>query len=472
MKAVSKISNNLNGEIVCPGDKSISQRSVILGSLLDTDIKISGFLFAEDPLSTVNAMRSLGNNIEIQDETVVIKNSEKSKVTKKVFCNLGNSGTGMRLIAGLIAGQKLNVELSGDESLSSRPMGRIIEPLIKMGAKIESNDGCAPLVFSESILLDEFYFKMPIASAQVKSCLLLAAVTSNMKLTLIEETISRDHTERMLKHFGADIDILTNTSIGAQVIRLNQDVIPKRWGSINDERKDSPPVYERNGARYISHGSSSDMRVYDVPGDFSSASFLIVAALITKNSSIKIKNVGINHTRSALINILKEMGGKIKVKNQDSSFDEEVADIEVHSSDLNGITLEEQVIPKIIDEIPILSIAASFAKGDTVIKGVGELRFKESDRLEAILQGLANLGIDSWPAPRDNDITIFGNENLKITEDVNIKSFGDHRIAMSFLVAGLRSDAKIYVDDCKNIDTSFPSFFETFASLGAQIKTA
>tara|TARA_B100001093_G_scaffold507008_1_gene566888 strand:- start:476 stop:1873 length:1398 start_codon:yes stop_codon:yes gene_type:complete len=464
MKAVSKISNNLNGEIVCPGDKSISQRSVILGSLLDTDIKISGFLFAEDPLSTVNAMRSLGNNIEIQDETVVIKNSEKSKVTKKVFCNLGNSGTGMRLIAGLIAGQKLNVELSGDESLSSRPMGRIVEPLIKMGAKIESNDGCAPLVFSESILLDEFYFRMPIASAQVKSCLLLAAVTSNMKLTLIEETISRDHTERMLKHFGADIDILTGTSIGAQVIRLNQDISPKRWGS--------PPLYEgRNGARKISYGSSSDMRVYDIPGDFSSASFLIVAALITKNSSIKIKNVGINRTRSALIYILKEMGGKIKVKNQESSFDEEVADIEVRSSDLNGITLEEEVIPKIIDEIPILSIAASFAKGTTVIKGVGELRFKESDRLEAILQGLANLGIDSMPMPRDNDITIFGNENLKITQDVNIKSFGDHRIAMSFLVAGLRSDAKIYVDDCKNIDTSFPSFFETFSSLGADIKT-
>ena len=166
------------------------------------------------------------------------------------------------------------------------------------------------------------------------------------------------------------------------------------------------------------------------------------------------------------------MGGKIKVKNQEYRFDEEVADIEVHSSDLNGITIEEQVIPKIIDEIPILSIAASFAKGDTVIKGVGELRFKESDRLEAILQGLANLGIDSMSAPRDNDITILGNENLKITEDVNIKSFGDHRIAMSFLVAGLRSDAKIYVDDCKNIDTSFPSFFETFASLGAEIKTA
>ena len=465
MKAVSKISNNLNGEIVCPGDKSISQRSVILGSLLDTDIKISGFLFAEDPLSTVNAMRSLGNNIEIQDETVVIKNSEKSKVTKKVFCNLGNSGTGMRLIAGLIAGQKLNVELSGDESLSSRPMGRIVEPLIKMGAKIESNDGCAPLVFSESILLDEFYFRMPIASAQVKSCLLLAAVTSNMKLTLIEETISRDHTERMLKHFGADIDILTGTSIGAQVIKLNSDVTPKRRSHPH-----SPPLYERNGARYISHGSSSEMRVYDIPGDFSSASFLIVAALITKNSSIKIKNVGINHTRSALINILKEMGGKIKVKNQDSSFDEEVADIEVRSSDLNGITLEEQVIPKIIDEIPILSIAASFAKGTTVIKGAGELRFKESDRLEAILQGLANLGIDSMPMPRGNDISIFGNENLKITEDVNIKSFGDHRIAMSFLVAGLRSDAKIYVDDCKNIDTSFPSFFETFSSLGADIK--
>ena len=436
MKASSKRSNNLQGTVTCPGDKSISQRSVIIGSLLDEDIQISGFLFAEDPLSTIGALRNLGHEIEIFDDMVLVKNSKKNISNRKVFCNLGNSGTGFRLISGLIAGQEIDAELTGDDSLSKRPMNRIIKPLNEMGAKIESNKGCAPLTFNKSQLVKEFLYEMPIASAQLKSCLLLAAISSNMKLTLHENKVSRDHTERMLKYFGANIT--TKKYEGVQDIILDTN-------------------------------NKLEAKDYSVVGDFSSASFLIVAALITKDSSITIKNVGINETRFTLLEILKKMGSNINIKNHAICCGEEVADIEVSSSALSGISIDEESIPKIIDEIPILSIAASFAEGETSITGAGELRFKESDRLMAIEEGLNKLGVSYKSS--DDSIVIMGNRDLNISKEVNIDSFGDHRIAMSFLIAGLRFDSEVHVNDCKNIDTSFPSFFETFSSLGADIKT-
>ncbi len=435
MKAYSKRSNNLQGTVTCPGDKSISQRSVIIGSLLDEDIQISGFLFAEDTLSTIGALRNLGHEIEIDDDIVSVKNSRKNISDKKVSCNLGNSGTGFRLISGLIAGQEIDAELTGDDSLSKRPMNRIINPLNEMGAKIESNKGCAPLTFNKSQLVKEFLYEMPIASAQLKSCLLLAAISSNMKLTLHENKVSRDHTERMLKYFGANI--ITKKHNGGQDIILDAN-------------------------------NKLEAKDYSVVGDFSSASFLIVAALITKDSSITIKNVGINETRFTLLEILKKMGSDINIKNRSMCCGEEVADIEVSSSALSGISIDEESIPKIIDEIPILSIAASFAEGETSITGAGELRFKESDRLMAIEEGLNKLGVSYKSS--DDSIVIMGNRDLNISKEVNIDSFGDHRIAMSFLIAGLRFDSEVHVNDCKNIDTSFPSFFETFSSLGAEIK--
>ncbi len=254
MKASSKRSNNLQGIVTCPGDKSISQRSVIIGSLLDEDIQISGFLFAEDPLSTIGALRNLGHEIEIDDDIISVKNSGKNISDQKVFCNLGNSGTGFRLISGLIAGQEIDAELTGDDSLSKRPMNRIINPLSEMGAKIESNRGCAPLTLNKSQLVKEFLYEMPIASAQLKSCLLLAAISSNMKLTLHENKVSRDHTERMLKYFGANIT--------SKKYEGGQDII-------------------------LDTNNKLKAKDYSVVGDFSSASFLIVAALITKDSSIR-----------------------------------------------------------------------------------------------------------------------------------------------------------------------------------------
>ena len=437
MKASSKRSNNLQGIATCPGDKSISQRSVIIGSLLEEDIQINGFLFAEDPLSTIGALRNLGHEIEIDDDMVLVKNSRKNILDRKVFCNLGNSGTGFRLISGLIAGQEINAELTGDDSLCKRPMNRIINPLNEMGAKIESNKGCAPLTFNKSKLVKEFLYEMPIASAQLKSCLLLAAISSNMKLTLHENKVSRDHTERMLKYFGANIT--------TKKYEDGQDII-------------------------LDTNNKLRGKDYSVVGDFSSASFLIVAALITKDSSITIKNVGINETRCTLIEILKKMGADINIQNHSICCGEEVADIEVSSSALCGISIEKESIPKIIDEIPILSIAACFAEGETSITDAGELRFKESDRLMAIEEGLNKIGISYKSS--DDSIVIEGNRDLNISKEVYIDSFGDHRIAMSFLVAGLRFDSGVHVKDCKNIDTSFPSFFETFSSLGAEIKTA
>jgi len=437
VKASSKRSNNLQGIVSCPGDKSISQRSVIIGSLLEEDIQISGFLFAEDPLSTIGALQNLGHEIEINDGKVLIKNSKNNIFDKKVFCNLGNSGTGFRLISGLVAGQEINVELTGDDSLSKRPMNRIINPLNEMGAKIESNNGCAPLIFNKSQLVKEFLYEMPIASAQLKSCLLLAAISSNMKLTLHEKKVSRDHTERMLKYFGANIT--------TKKYEDGQDII-------------------------LDTNNKLRGKDYSVVGDFSSASFLIVAALITKDSSITIKNVGINETRCTLIEILKKMGADINIQNHSICCGEEVADIEVSSSALCGISIEKESIPKIIDEIPILSIAACFAEGETSITDAGELRFKESDRLMAIEEGLNKIGVSYKSS--DDSIVIMGNRDLNVSKEVYIDSFGDHRIAMSFLIAGLRFDSEVHVNDCKNIDTSFPSFFETFVSLGAEIKTA
>lgn len=435
MKALSSKSNSLSGIVKCPGDKSISQRSVIIGSLLNEDIRIDGFLFAEDPLSTLNSLKKLGRDIQIDGDIISIKNSKKNHSSRKVECNLGNSGTGFRLLSGLIAGEGINAELSGDDSLIKRPMNRIIKPLNKMGANIVSNNGFAPLHFSKSELVDEFDYEMPIASAQLKSCLLLAAISSKMNLSLYERSISRDHTERMLKYFGADIR--------TEKVDNGQNILLKSGGSL--QPKD-----------------------YSIVGDFSSAAFLIIAALITKESQILIRNVGINKTRSSLINILKRMGANIKILNKEICCGEEVADIEVFSSDLIGIEIEERDIPKIIDEIPILSIAASFADGKTLITGASELRFKESDRLKAIEKGLDKIGID-YDSFEDG-LLINGNSNHDLTEDICIDSYGDHRIAMSFLIAGLRLNANINVNDCKNIDTSFPNFFECFTSIGANIK--
>ena len=432
MNLTSTNTNSLNGEIICPGDKSISQRILILGSLLNCDMEISGFLDAKDPNSTLNALNEIGASINKSGSKVILCKRELPFIKPSQNLDLGNSGTGMRLMIGLISGLGINATLVGDASLSKRPMSRVIKPLKEMGAKIQSNEGKSPIEIIESNISSEFEYKMPIASAQVKSSLILASLSSNNSITIIEPKITRDHTERMIEYFGGSV---THS---------------------NDE----------SGRITVNNSKLTSKDSYEIVGDFSSAAFVIVATLISKESKVIIKNVGLNPSRCGLLEILVLMGANIEIRNQKITCNEESGDIFVKSSYLNGIDVPEDIIPNIIDEIPILSIAAAFAKGTTSIKNASELRVKESDRLEAISDGLKKLNIRHETF--EDGISITGTNDL-IDIDEEINSFDDHRIAMSFLVAGIRSVNNIKVRDCKNIETSFPGFKDIMNSIGMKI---
>ena len=432
MNLTSTNTNSLNGEIICPGDKSISQRILILGSLLNCDMEISGFLDANDPNSTLNALNEIGASINKSGSKVILCKRELPFIKPSQNLDLGNSGTGMRLMIGLISGLGINATLVGDSSLSKRPMSRVIKPLKEMGAKIQSNEGKSPIEIIESNISSEFEYKMPIASAQVKSSLILASLSSNNSITIIEPKITRDHTERMIEYFG---------------------------GSVTYSNYES-------GRITVDNSKLTSKDSYEIVGDFSSAAFVIVATLISKESKVIIKNVGLNPSRCGLLEILVLMGANIEIRNQKITCNEESGDIFVKSSYLNGIDVPEDIIPNIIDEIPILSIAAAFAKGTTSIKNASELRVKESDRLEAISDGLKKLNIRHETL--EDGISITGTNDL-IAVDEEINSFDDHRIAMSFLVAGIRSVNNIKVRDCKNIETSFPGFKDIMNSIGMKI---
>jgi len=433
LNLISHQINSLNGEIICPGDKSISQRILIIGFLLNSRMEIKGFLDAEDPNSTLIALNGIGASIKKDNGLIYINKRDEHLKSPYKDLNLGNSGTGMRLILGLISGLGINATLVGDQSLSNRPMSRVINPLKAMGAEIESNNGMAPIEILGSDICNNFHYEMPIASAQVKSCLILAALASNNSISIKEPKTTRDHTERMIEYFKGDIKYGDNQNKG--LIKFNyEDLIPR----------DS----------------------YDIVGDFSSASFIIVAALISPKSEIVIKNVGLNSTRNGLLKVLALMGGDIEIKNVKNICNEESGDIIVKSSNLNGIDISEEIIPNIIDEIPILCIAAAFAEGTTNIKNAAELRVKESDRINAMAEGLKKLNINYEVF--DDGLSITGtNSFVDINEEIN--SFDDHRIAMSFLIAGIRSKNGIRVKNCKNIETSFPHFKDIMNSLGMKI---
>ncbi len=433
MNLVSYQINTMSGEIVCPGDKSISQRILIIGSILNCDMEIDGFLDSADPNSTLNALNEIGASIK-KDQEKVFLNKRNIPFHEPVNdLDLGNSGTGARLILGLISGLGLRSKLIGDSSLSNRPMQRVIKPLIQMGAKIDSNKGKLPIFTLDSKISNNFQYKMPIASAQVKSCLLLTALASENNIKVIEPKITRDHTERMIDYFGGDISFKQKANIGEINYKFH-----------NLTPKDS----------------------YKVAGDFSSATFIIVATLISLNSEVLIKNVGLNKTRSGLLEILKMMGANIQIKNKKIESNEEVGDIVVKSSKLIGVQVPKNIIPNIIDEIPILSIAAAFADGVTKISNASELRVKESDRLNAISNGLSKLNIIHEIF--EDGLNITGTKE-KVDSEKKINSFNDHRIAMSFLIAGIRSKKGISVENCKNIETSFPNFRNIMNSLGMKI---
>ena len=433
MNLTSHRTKSLRGEVDCPGDKSVSQRIVIIGSLLNCDMHINGFLNAQDPISTVNALNSIGASISISGNEVILKKREVIFKHPEQELNLGNSGTGSRLLLGLVSGLGLRSTITGDSSLLKRPMSRVIQPLKMMGAKLNSKNGMLPVSTLGSKIVNNFEYEMPIASAQVKSCLLLAALSSKKNIKITEPKTTRDHTERMIEFFGGDIVYGNNQN--SRLIQLN-------------------------------HSKLEPKHSFEIPGDFSSAAFIIVAAIISKGSEILIKNVGLNESRKGLLEILLLMGANLEIKNQRMVSNEFVGDIYVRSSELRGIDVPDNIIPNIIDEIPILSIAACFAEGKTVIKNAAELRVKESDRLHAISEGMKKLRIkhDIF----EDGISIFG-KSSQLQSDEPIDSFDDHRIAMSFLVAGIRSDNCIRVTNCKNIETSFPNFEHIMNKLGMKI---
>jgi 3-phosphoshikimate 1-carboxyvinyltransferase len=418
----------LRGVARVPGDKSMSHRSIMLGSLAEGITQVTGFLEAEDALATLQAFRDMGVQIEGPvDGCVTIHGVGKHglKAPEKELY-LGNSGTSMRLLSGLLAGQPFNTILTGDKSLSGRPMKRVTEPLALMGADIKSTEkGTAPLeIIGRAGQLQAIDYVMPMASAQVKSCLLLAGMYAQGETSVTEPAPTRDHTERMLSGFGYPVKREGNK------IGINTD------------------------------GKLTATEI-DVPSDISSAAFFLVGASIAPGSDITLKHVGINPTRTGVISILRLMGASIEILNEREVGGEPVADLRVVSKPLKGIAIPEELVPLAIDEFPVLFIAAACAEGQTRLSGAEELRVKESDRIQVMADGLQMLGVNAQPTP--DGMVIQGGG--RIGGGV-VTSHGDHRIAMAFAIAGLRASAPITILDCANVNTSFPEFKDLAKSLG------
>lgn len=419
----------LRGECRVAGDKSISHRAIMLGSIANGVSRIHGFLEAEDAIATLNAFRAMGVKISGPDhgEVEIEGRGLYGLKAPREPLELGNSGTSMRLLCGLLAGQKFDSVLIGDASLSRRPMQRVTRPLAIMGGRIDTTDqGTAPLHIHGGQHLRGIDYELPMASAQVKSCLLLAGLYAEGTTCIAEPAVTRDHTERMLRGFQAEV------------------------------RPQGNKVCVTGGDQLIA-------TEIDVPADISSAAFFMVGASIAAGSDVLLKHVGINPTRTGIIHILQRMGADIELQNQREIGGEPVADIRVQSSPLKGIRIPEELVPLAIDEFPVLFIAASCAEGETVLTGARELRVKESDRIQGMLEGLLELGLDA--AASDDGMTIRGGA----LRGGAIDSRGDHRIAMAFSVAALRAAGEIIIKDCANVHTSFPGFVKTAQSLGLDI---
>jgi 3-phosphoshikimate 1-carboxyvinyltransferase len=422
----------LKGAIRVAGDKSISHRSIMMGSLAEGTTHVSGFLEGEDALATLNAFKAMGVKIEGPDNGKVVVHGVGMQGLQQPQASLdvGNSGTSMRLMSGLLAGQAFSTTLIGDESLTKRPMKRVTDPLALMGAKIETTEaGTSPLNISPVAALKSIDYDMPMASAQVKSCLLLAGLYAEGETWVTEPAPTRDHTERMLQGFGYEV------------------------------MHDGP----RRGVKGGGKLTACDI---DVPADISSAAFFLVGASIAEGSDLTLQHVGMNPTRDGVINILRLMGADIEVSNECVIGGEPVADLRVRSAKLKGIQIPEDQVPLAIDEFPALFVAAACAEGETVLTGAEELRVKESDRIQVMADGLIALGVDAKPTP--DGIVIQGGA----IGGGSVGSHGDHRIAMSFAMAALRATGDISIDDCANVNTSFPGFVELAASVGLKVSVA
>jgi len=421
----------LRGTLAVPGDKSVSHRAVMLGAIAEGTTRISGFLDGEDTNATAAAFRELGIAVERPAATKVIVHGAGLRGLRapKRPLDLGNSGTSTRLLSGILAGQAFESTLIGDESLSKRPMRRVTEPLSKMGARIDCTPaGTLPMRIHGGSKLRGIDYTLPVASAQLKSALLLAGLYAEGRTCVTEPAATRDHTERMLAWFGC------------------------------------PP--ERTEHRVCVEPRPLRGRHVQVPGDISSAAFFLVAASVVPGSDLTLEAVGINPTRSAVIDILIAMGADLEIGDPREISGEPVADIRVRHQPLRGVRIPKALVPIAIDEFPALLVAAAFAEGETVLTDAAELRVKESDRLEAVADGLSALGIENQPAP--DGIRVIGGR----PRGGEIDSRADHRIAMAFAVAGLAASGPVRIRDCANVDTSFPGFPAAVHSLGGEIAVA
>ena len=427
-----KITNGINGEPKIPGDKSISHRSIIIPSISNGICEIQNILQSEDVMHTLNAFKNMGVNIKKIESKIIINGKGLNSLIKPIKdIYLGNSGTSARLLTGLLASQNFYSRLTGDKSLSSRPMDRIAKPLSLMNAKITTNNGKLPLDIQGTELTNAT-INIDVPSAQIKSGLLFAALNTKGKTIIIENSITRDHTEVMLKAFNADISI---------------------------KREKTKKIIEVNGKKELKSKN------INVPSDLSSSAFFIVAALINDNSKITLKNININPTRNGILMALKKMGAKITYKNKRKINSEEVCDINVESSNLNGCELDSNFAELMIDEYPILAVAASFANSPSIFKGLDELRVKESDRLELINKNLQRCGVNSLI--NNNDLIINPSKSYTINNHKILTSF-DHRIAMSFAIMGSKIGT-LEIEESESINTSFPTFINEFNKVGGNL---
>jgi 3-phosphoshikimate 1-carboxyvinyltransferase len=426
---------HVDGDVRVPGDKSVSHRALMLGGIAEGVTEVRGFLESEDCLATMKAMRALGVRVEqpgVQEVRVHGVGLNGLKGANQPL-DMGNSGTAMRLMTGLLCGQKFDSELIGDASLMNRPMERAATPLRQMGAKIATLGGKPPVKITGGAQLNGIHYALPVASAQVKSAVLLAGLYAKGPTTVVESAVTRDHTERMLQGFGCSVDAL-----GGQV-RLDP---PARLQACSLE----------------------------VPGDFSSSAFFLVAGSISgaaPGAGLVIRGVGINPTRTGLLDILALMGADLRVVNHRSAGAEPVADIEVHPAALKGIHVPEHLVPLAIDEFPALFIAAACAQGETIVTGAAELRVKESDRIAVMAEGLRAMGVQCEVL--SDGMRIQGRSEGPVFSGGKIDSHGDHRIAMSFTVASLRAATPIEIQDVANVATSFPGFVGTARGAGLDL---
>ncbi|HWL61441.1 MAG TPA: 3-phosphoshikimate 1-carboxyvinyltransferase [Steroidobacteraceae bacterium] len=422
----------VSGRMRVPGDKSISHRSVMLGGIAEGRTEVTGFLDGEDCLATVEAFRAMGVTVERHSDTALTvhgRGLHGLSAPARVL-DMGNAGTAIRLSMGLLCGQRFSTTLTGDESLRSRPMERVAAPLRLMGARIDTTAGKPPVTLHPAGRLTGIDYAMPMASAQVKSAVLLAGLYAEGRTSVTEPAPTRDHTERMLRGFGLDV--------------------------------------ETSGSRASLDGRQklSGTRIA-VPGDISSAAFFLVAGAIAGRDDFVLENVGINPTRTGILDVLKLMGADLRVHERESQGGEPVADIEVRRSALRGVAVPPDLVPLAIDELPVLFIAAAAAEGETVFTGAAELRVKESDRLAVMADGLTRAGVPNELLP--DGIRISGGHRLHSAE---IESHGDHRIAMSFAIASLLADGELKVRDVANVATSFPGFTAIAAGCGLNVREA